>query len=88
MYSLLRINNPILQNLEGGMIEKSFEKDLDKIEKVLNQFFTSLFDEVNKAFYKRNEKKGRISYNLFFNKQIEKYKYDIDFKGEMTYVKT
>lgn len=80
--SLLRINNPILQSLEGGMIEKSFEKDLDKVEKVLNQFFTSLFDDVNKAFYKRSEKKGKISYSLFFNKQIEKYRYDIDFKYE------
>ena len=64
------------------MIEKSLEKELDKVEKVLNQFFTSLFDDVNRAFYKRSEKKGRISYSLFFNKQIEKYKYDIDFKYE------
>lgn len=80
--SSLRINNPILQSLEGGMIEKPLEKELDKVEKVLNQFFTSLFDDVNRAFYKRSEKKGRISYSLFFNKQIEKYKYDIDFKYE------
>ena len=80
--SSLRINNPILQSLEGGMIEKSLEKELDKVEKVLNQFFTSLFDDVKRAFYKRSEKKGRISYSLFFNKQIEKYKYDIDFKYE------
>lgn len=80
--SSLRINNPILQSLEGGMIEKSLEKELDKVEKVLNQFFTSLFDDVNRAFYKRSEKKGRISYSLFLNKQIEKYKYDIDFKYE------
>ena len=35
--SSLRINNPILQSLEGGMIEKSLEKELDKVEKVLNQ---------------------------------------------------
>lgn len=80
--SLLRISNPILQNLEGGMVEKTFEKDLDKVEKVLNQFFTSLFDDVKKAFYKRTEKKGRINYKLFFNKQIEKYNYDIDFRYE------
>ena len=80
--SLLRINDPILQNLEGGMIEKTLEKDLDKVESVLNKFFTSLFDDVNKAFYKRSEKKGKIRYSLYFNKQIEIYDYDIEFRYE------
>ncbi len=78
----LQISNPILENLEGGMIEKSLEKELDKTEKVLNNFFTSLFADVNGAFYKKQEKEGKIRYSLYLKKQIEQYKYDIDFKYE------
>lgn len=78
----LRINNPILENLEGGMIEKSLEKELDKTEKVLNNFFTSLFADVNGVFYKRQDREGKIRYSLYLKKQIEQYKYDIDFKYE------
>ena len=72
----------ILTNLEGGVIEKSEEKSLDKVEKVLNSFFVTLFDDVNKAFYHRDEKNGKIRYSLFFNKRIEECNFDIDFRYE------
>lgn len=78
----IQTNNPILENLEGGLIEKSDESKLDKVEKILNDFFTTLFDDVNRAFYQRKENKGKIRYSLFLNKRIENHIYDIDFKYE------
>ncbi len=78
----LPVDNPILRNLEGGEVDKTYEDSLDEIEGVINNFFTSLFDDVNKAYYRRLEKNGKINYTLFFNKQIENYKYDIDFQYE------
>ncbi len=71
-----------LANLEGGTIEKSEEKNLDKIEKFINKFFVALFDDVNRAFYHREEKNGKIRYSLFLNKRIDSRSFDIDFQYE------
>lgn len=78
----LQTNDAILGNLEGGIIEKSEEAKLNKIEKVINHFFVSLFDDVNKAYYKKSDNKGKIRYSLYLSKKIEKHRYDIDFKYE------
>lgn len=78
----LLTENQILRNLEFGTIEKNQEINLSKVESVLNRCFTSLFDDVNKVFYKKQEDKGDITYNLYFNKIIENHTYDIDFKYE------
>lgn len=72
----------ILGNLEGGIIEKSEEAKLNKIERLINNFFVTLFDDVNKAYYKKIDNKGKIRYSLYLNKQIENHKYDIDFRYE------
>lgn len=74
--------SPVFANLEGGTIEKSEEKNLDKIEQFINEFFISLFDDVNKAFYHREEKNGKIRYSLFLNKRIDARDFDIDFRYE------
>ena len=74
--------SPVFANLEGGTIEKSEEKNLYKIEQFINEFFISLFDDVNKAFYHREEKNGKIRYSLFLNKRIDALDFDIDFRYE------
>ncbi|SHJ80508.1 hypothetical protein SAMN02745136_00925 [Anaerocolumna jejuensis DSM 15929] len=78
----IHIGDDILGNLEGGVIEKSEEAKLNRVEQLINNFFVTLFDDVNKAYYKKNENKGKISYSLYLSKQIEKHKYDIDFRYE------
>ncbi|MCI8327887.1 MAG: ATP-binding protein, partial [Lachnospiraceae bacterium] len=45
-------------------------------------FFVTLFDDVNKACYHREEKNGKIRYSLFLNKRIENRNFDIDFMYE------
>ncbi len=74
--------SPVLANLEGGTIEKTEERNLDRVEDFINKFFTSIFDDVNRAFYHREEKNGKIRYSLFLNKRIETHNFDIDFRYE------
>lgn len=78
----LQTMNPILRNLEGGVVEKSDEAKLDKVESVINDFFTTLFEDVTKAFYSKRESKGKIRYSLFLKKRIENHEFDIDFRYE------
>ena len=78
----LQTNDAILGNLEGGIVETSEESKLDKIEKIINKLFVSLFNDVNRAYYKRSDNNGKIGYSLYLNKQIEKHNYDIDFQYE------
>lgn len=78
----IHIGDDILGNLQGGVIEKSEEAKLNRVEYLINNFFVTLFDDVNKAYYKKIENKGKISYSLYLSKQIERHKYDIDFRYE------
>lgn len=74
----------IFENLESGIIEKRHKGKLEKVEKLLDQFFESLFNDVVKAYYKKNIGKTEIKYQLVLRKRIEDYEYDIDFKLEST----
>ena len=72
-----------LSNYRYGIIEKSKEKELDIIERVLNRFFISLFDDVNRAYYhKEEDDDGKLRYHLVLNKTIDNEEFDIDFKYE------
>ena len=66
----------------NGVIEKKNEKVLDRVEKLLNQFFKSMFSDVVKAFYKKSNRKNEIRYELYLRKRIENHEYDIDFQLE------
>lgn len=78
----LDTDNPILDDLVNGVVEKSKEYELDKVEILLNSFFKSMFSDVIKAFYKRSDDENKVVYKLFLRKQIENHEYDIDFQLE------
>ena len=80
--SLISVDNEMLFSLESGIIDASEECKLDEIECVINEIYTSIFDDVNNVFYKRKEDKDKIIYRLFLNKQVEDHTFDIDFKYE------
>lgn len=80
--SFLDVNSEILDSLDGGVIETENIDKLRKIEKILNEIITALFDDVNKAYYVTNESKGKIKYRLFINKRIGNHSFEIDFKYE------
>lgn len=74
----------LLENLEYGVIDINQKEELAVVEKVLNNFLKSLFDDVKKAFYKTNVEKEKITYSLWLTKKIENLEYDIDFEKEST----
>ena len=78
----LNSENEIIGHLVNGVIEKKNEKVLDRVEKLLNQFFKSMFSDVVKAFYKKSNRKNEIRYELYLRKRIENHEYDIDFQLE------
>ena len=80
----LNTKNHILQNLSSGEIIKNEEQLLRKVERSINSFFKSIFDDVGKAYYKTNTKNNKIQYQLFLKKNIETYEYEIDFNNEST----
>lgn len=81
-FSLNISDDDILANLASGEIDKKEEDKLDKIEKLLNSFFAALFDDVKKVYYKKTDNAEQIKYRLHLTKQIEDYRYDIDFRLE------
>lgn len=78
----LNAKNEVFKHLVSGTIEKKDKNKLDQVEKLINQFFKALFNDVVKAFYKKTGTKDGIHYELFLRKCIEKYEYDIDFNLE------
>lgn len=59
----------LLENLEYGVIDINQKEELAVVEKVLNNFLKSLFDDVKKAFYKTNVEKEKITYSLWLTKK-------------------
>lgn len=78
----LNEENEIIGHLVNGVIEKKNKQKLEQVERLLDQFFKSMFSDVVKAFYKKSNKKNEIRYELFLRKRIENHEYDIDFQLE------
>ena len=78
----LNEENEIIGHLVNGVIEKKNKQKLEQVEKLLDQFFKSMFSDVVKAFYKKSNKKNEIRYELYLRKRIEDHEYDIDFQLE------
>ncbi len=72
----------ILYNLQSGEINRSEEKILDQVEKILDGIFKTVFKDVIKVFYKKRPEDDQISYRLFFKKKIEDKIFNIDFSLE------
>ena len=78
----LNSENELFGQLVSGAISKDDKSKLDKLEELLNQFFKSLFSDVEKVFYKESIIEENIEYELFLRKRIEDYEYDINFDLE------
>ena len=56
--------------LPCGIIEQTESDRLDVIEDILSRFFSRLYSDVRGAFFKKENRNGQISYELFFKKRI------------------
>lgn len=75
---------PLFTTLQTGKILKKDENKLNRIEELLNVFFTNLYADVKNVYYKKEYTETEIIYKLFFRKQIYGEIKDIDFALEST----
>ena len=74
--------NEILSNLDSGSIERDNLNVLKLVESMLNEFFKTIFKDVEEAFYKTSEKEKDIAYQLYLKKHIENTISEIPFNLE------
>lgn len=67
-----------------GIISKKDEHRLDTTEEILNIFFTSLYSDIKKVYYKKETKKQKIHYELYVKKLIYDNLIDLSFDNEST----
>ena len=73
-----------LRNLESGIVKTRDNRELLAFEKILNKFFTALYSDVKKVYYKFEPKEDRLQYELYFKKLLNGKILDIPFKLEST----
>ena len=87
-YSLERgfggLRYKIFKHLDEGVISVEDKEELDRAEKMINEFFTLIYSDIKEAYYKRKTGKGKIKYNLFFKKMIYGKIVDISYELEST----
>uniref|UniRef100_UPI0026DC85E5 AAA family ATPase n=1 Tax=Thomasclavelia spiroformis TaxID=29348 RepID=UPI0026DC85E5 len=68
----------------SGKVDLNEEKILDNAEKMLNFFLTTLYQDIQSVYYKREIINDKIKYNLIIRKRIYGKIRDLDFKLEST----
>lgn len=83
-YGVIGLPPEIFGNLEQGEIDISDEPALDKTEQMLTSLFKITYRDVDRAYYRRFLKDGRIRYELMLSKIIAGKVRDIGFSLEST----
>lgn len=74
----------LFRDLESGYVRIGDDKELFTLEKLLNNYFTSLYSDVKKVYYKFETKEGRLQYKLYLKKLLNGSILDIPFELEST----
>lgn len=80
----ISIDKKLISIMDDGYINPNEEEKLNHTEKILNNFFTYIYSDIKKVYYKKEIKDDKLHYNLFIKKQIYGKIIDIDFKLEST----
>ena len=80
----ISVDKKLISIMDDGYIKINEEEKLNHTEKILNNFFTSIYSDIKKVYYKKEIKDDKLHYNLFIKKQIYGKIIDIDFKLEST----
>ena len=80
----ISVDKKFISIMDNGSIKINEEEKLNYTEKILNNFFTSIYSDIKKVYYKTEEKDDKLHYNLFIKKQIYGKIIDIDFQLEST----
>lgn len=71
-------------SLESGTVERKEDSNLKVVENILNTFFTQLYSDIKKAFYKFKPSDEGFSYSLYFSKLIDGKNIEIPVSLEST----
>lgn len=80
----ISVDKKLISIMDNGYIKINEEEKLNHTEKILNNFFTYIYSDIKKVYYKTEIKDDKLHYNLFIKKQIYGKIIDIDFKLEST----
>ncbi|AEM21361.1 conserved hypothetical protein [Brachyspira intermedia PWS/A] len=80
----ISIDKKFISIMDNSSIKINEKEKLNHTEKILNNFFTSIYSDIKKVYYRTEEKDDKLHYNLFIKKQIYGKIIDIDFKLEST----
>ncbi|MEG1009162.1 MAG: AAA family ATPase [Clostridia bacterium] len=83
-FGIIGTQHKIMENLNKGTISIKDEKELTKTEFLLNNFFTLLYSDIKKVYYKKEIIDNKIKYNLFVKKLIYNKIIDVNFDLEST----
>lgn len=78
------VSHDILTDLEKGEISLDDEEELNRAERMINEFFTLAYSDIKEAYYKRERCDGTIKYGLYFRKMIYGKIVEIDYDLEST----
>ncbi len=70
------------QEATFGSVISSKAKEIEKMENVLNLFFTHLYPDIKQVYYKKTIDNDKINYTLYFKKQIYGKLVDVSFDQE------
>ncbi|TVL54782.1 AAA family ATPase [Brachyspira hyodysenteriae] len=80
----ISVDKKFISIMDNGSIKINEKEKLNHTEKILNNFFTAIYSDIKKVYYKTEIKDDKLHYNLFIKKQIYGKIIDIDFKLEST----
>ena len=80
----ISVDKKFIPKMYNGSIKINEEEKLNHTEKILNNFFTSIYSDIKQVYYKKERKDNKLDYTLFIKKQIYGKIIDIDFKLEST----
>ncbi|KAF1298447.1 hypothetical protein BAU15_11875 [Enterococcus sp. JM4C] len=69
-YTTISQEASILSESSKGSVKSSDEEKIDKTEKILYNYFSSLYVDIKDVFYKKNTTNNEIDYQLYLKKSI------------------
>lgn len=78
------LTHEILGKLDEGEISTLEEEELNRAERLVNEFFTTAYSDIKQAFYRREYGEDKIKYNLVFKKLEYNTLIDVDAEYEST----
>ena len=78
------LRHEILGRLDEGEVNIENEEELNKAEKLVNEFFTTAYTDIKQVYYKKEYYEDKIKYKIVFKKLVYNTIIDVDSEYEST----